>query len=213
MPANLRTCADCSTQYALDVPACPHCGSTNSVDEEGAVMQRLPLFVTVSCPDCGRGPWTVRLNSVKSGLLELPTLACASCGSRVPVTWPLKEDPMPKNHVGRAPTDSTDVRDADSSPAAVTDEAAPPVTAEDDRGAAAPEADAVPAPEPADGGDSEDKAEPKSEGGAVDPYEGLTLSELKAEADTRNVPSYGTKAQITDRLREADAAVAAKSKE
>ena len=36
-------------------------------------------------------------------------------------------------------------------------------------------------------------------------YDGMTLGELRAEATKRNLPSYGNKAQLTERLREADA--------
>jgi hypothetical protein len=41
---------------------------------------------------------------------------------------------------------------------------------------------------------------------APDPYASMTLAELRAEADKRQVPSYGTKAQVTERLRESDGA-------
>lgn len=37
-------------------------------------------------------------------------------------------------------------------------------------------------------------------------YDGMTLTELRALATERDVPSYGTKAQIAERLREADGA-------
>lgn len=202
MPANLRTCADCSTAYALDLSACPHCGSASSVDEGGTVSKRLPLFVAVTCPGCRRGPWTVRLPSITSGLIDLPTLACASCGSRVPVSWPPKEEPMPKNHVGRGPTDvgAADVSpaaDADESPQAVAEDGlgrANEVSADTAVGEALPEVSAE-----AYAGDAGPLAEPD-----VDVYAGMTLTELRAEADKRGVPSYGTKAQIAERLREAD---------
>lgn len=193
MPANLRTCADCSTAYAIDLSVCPHCGSASSVDEGGVVSKRLPLFVAVSCPGCGRGPWTVRLPSITSGLIDLPSLACASCGSRVPVSWPPEEEPMPKNHVGRGPTN---VREADVSPAVVADE--PQVVAEGGLGrpTVLPEL-----PVEAYAEDAVTLAEPD-----VDVYAGMTLAELRGEADKRGVPSYGSKAQITERLREDDEA-------
>lgn len=189
MPSNLRTCADCSTDYAFDLTVCPHCGSSNSVDEGGVVAKRLPLFVTASCAECGRGPWTVRLAAVTSGLIQLPTLACASCGSRVPVTWPPEEEPMsPKitAHGG-----ATNARDADVSP--VADASQPQVVAEDDLGLPTsdePVADHTPADE-----ETED---------ARPDYDGMTLAELREEAGKRDVPSYGSKAQIIERLREAD---------
>lgn len=184
MTANLLTCADCTTQYAFDLKVCPHCGSASSVTEEGAVTKRLPLFISLSCTDCGRGPWTVRLSSVTSGLIELPTLACASCGSRVPVTWPPEEEPVsPKITVHGG---ATNARDADVSPA--DDASQPLVEAEVGQGRPTPDADT-------------DDVQAESD---TDTYAGMTLAELRAEADGRGVPSYGTKSQITERLREAD---------
>lgn len=182
---SLRTCADCSTQYAVDLVACPHCGGSATVSEEGTI-QRLPQFVAVRCPDCGRGPWTVRLASVTSGLIDLPTLACASCGSRVPVTWPPEEEPMPKITVSNG---ATNARDADVSPAVI---ASPPqVVAEDDLGRS-PEPEAVVEAEP----QAEESAE------AVD-YDSLTLAELRTAADKAGLPTYGTKAQLIERLKAA----------
>lgn len=197
---SLRTCADCSTRYALDLGACPHCGSSNTEDM-GVVTRRLPLFVTVMCPDCGRGPWTVRLPSVHSGLIDLPTLACASCGGRVPVTWPPKEEPMsPKitAHGG-----ATNAREADVSPVAVVSE--PPVVAEDDGGRPIPEPEHAPEETPA----GEDALSEDTTDDAVVDYDSMTLSELKEAAAHKGLPAYGTKAQITERLKEAAAGVSA----
>lgn len=183
--ATVRTCADCSTQYALDLAACPHCGSSNYDTDGGVVRRRLPLFVNVVCTSCGLGPWTVRLNAVKSGLIELPTLACASCGSRVPVTWPPEEEPMsPKiSALGGA----TNAREADVSPAAVVS-AEPQVVAEDDLGLRTP-VEPVVVDEP--------------EVLAAD-YDGMTLAELREAAGDRELPTYGTKAQLIERLKDAD---------
>ena len=194
MPATLRTCADCSTQYAVDLDACPHCGSSDSVDEGGAASKRLPLYVTLSCPGCARGPWTFRLPVVATGLIDLPTLACASCGSRVPVTWPPEEEPMsPKITVHGG---ATNAREAEVSPAAAASQS-PQVVAEDDLGRTNPE----PAPE-VEAEDAAPVAEEQPEA-AVD-YEGMTLGELRELAASRNVPSYGNKAAVIERLREAD---------
>jgi DNA-directed RNA polymerase subunit RPC12/RpoP len=183
MPANLRQCADCSTQYALDLSACPHCGSSSTVEEEEVVVKRLPLFVNVACTACGSGPWTVRLTAVNSGLIELPTLACASCGSRVPVTWPPEEEPMsPKitAHGG-----ATNAREANVSP--VADASGPQVVAEDDLGPTHPVDET---PETVD----------EPEDSAVD-YDGMTLAELRSAADSAGLPTYGTKAQLIERLK------------
>ena len=195
--SNVRVCADCTTQYALGLNACPHCGSSNTAEEEGVVTRRLPLFVTLSCTGCGRGPWTLRLESVTSGLIELPTLGCASCGCRVPVTWPPEEEPVtPKITVHGGPTNA---RDADVSPAA--DASQPLVGAEADQGRpTSVEAAGETSPEVVD---TTDDVTADDLPASTD-YEGMTLAELRTEADSRGLPSYGTKAQITERLREAD---------
>lgn len=188
MPANLRTCADCTTQYALDLAACPHCGSSDYVEQGGVVTRRLPLFVSVSCADCGRGPWVVRLNSVSSGLIELPTLACASCGSRVPVTWPPEEEPMsPKITVKGG---ATNAREADVSPTVVASQ--PQVVAEDDLGH--PTSEKV-----AETPTVEETVTEEFVG-----FDGMTLAELRAAADAAGLPTYGTKAQLVERLKSAD---------
>lgn len=188
----VHTCADCSTPYALDLAACPHCSST-SVETDMGPARRLPLFVTVRCA-CGRGPWTVRLNSLLSGLIELPTLACFACGRRVSFTWPPEEEPMsPKITVHGG---ATNARETDDSPAVVVSQ--PQVVAEDDLGrptptepvAAEPEANNAPEPEPELNAD----------------YDSMTLAELREAASARSIPSYGTKAQIVERLQEDAAA-------
>lgn len=190
---SLRTCADCSTQYAVDLVACPHCGSGN-FEKEDTVTERLPLFVTVTCPDCQRGPWTVRLTSRSSGLVELPTLACASCGSQVPVTWPPKEEPMsPKiTAVGGA----TNARSTNLSPV-VEAGPEPQVAAEGDLGLTPEKSDSV-----------QNETVPEVDGvrDETKDYEAMTLAELREAATARDLPSYGTKAQLTERLREADVA-------
>lgn len=181
----VRTCADCTTQYALDLAACPHCGGSNYLDEGGVAVKRLPLFITVSCSGCGRGPWTVRLTPVTSGLIVLPTLACTSCGSQVPVAWPPKEDDMPKITLHGGPTNA---HGEDVSPTSAVSQ--PQVVAEDDLGLQTSD-------EPA-------KVEaPADEPETVD-YDGMTLAELREAAGDRDLPTYGTKAQLIERLREAD---------
>jgi hypothetical protein len=195
MPANLRTCADCSTQYALDLLACPHCGSSDYIEAGKALTRRLPLFVTTSCTGCGRGPWTVRLQSVTSGLIDLPTLACASCGSRVPVTWPPEEKPMsPKITVHGG---ASNARDADVSPA--VDASQPQAVAEDGLG--------HPTSESLDDVQTETVPEtdtaPEEVNTAPD-YDSMTLTELRDAAASQELPMYGTKAQLIERLRGTD---------
>lgn len=196
MAANLLTCADCTTQYALDLKVCPHCGSSNYV-EGGAVTKRLPLFVVLRCTECLRGPWTVRLESKTSGLIELPALACASCGSRVPVTWPPEEEPVsPKITVHGG---ATNARETDVSPVVTASQ--PQDAAEGVLGR--PTSDV--ADEVQDSTTVEDVV--MDETSAEEPdYDSMTLQELRDTASERGVPSYGTKAQIIERLREPDAA-------
>jgi len=105
----------------------------------------------------------------------------------------------------------TNARETDVSPAVVASE--PQDVAEDVLGRPTPSPEAYVAepretavgealpefPAEAYAPDSEPLAEPES-----DPYAGMTLAELRAEADGRDIPSYGTKAQITERLHEAD---------
>lgn len=105
---------------------------------------------------------------------------------------------MPKNHVGRGPTD---VGAADVSPAADADES-PQAVAESGLGRTSEVGEVLPeVSAEAYAEDAVALAEPE-----VDAYAGLTLAELRGEADKRGVPSYGTKAQLAERLREADAA-------
>ncbi len=192
---SVRTCADCTTQYALDLAACPHCGSSSYVEPEGAVTRRLPLFVALFCPGCGRGPWTVRLTSANPGLIDLPTLACTSCGSRVPVTWPPEEEPMsPKITVHSG---ASNAREEDVSPA--SDASSPQDVAEDVLGH--PTSVDAPDTEP-----DEPDTEPEDDGNAVPDYDSMTLAELRDEAEKRGVAAYGKKSDITERLRQDDAA-------
>lgn len=95
---------------------------------------------------------------------------------------------------------ATNARDAEPSPDA---EASQPLLAGAEAGQEGrplPEAEeAAPFEEqvPADGGEPAEDAVPD--------YDGMTLAELREEAAERGLPAYGTKAQVTERLREADA--------
>lgn len=185
-------CAACTTTYSHELDACPHCGSTAYTEEGVVVARRLPAFITLNC-GCGRGPWQFRLPIVASGLIQLSPLYCASCGSQVQIPWPPTEDAMPKITVHGGPTNA---RDAESSPDA--DASQPLAGAEAGQGHPTPEAEPVvdePTPDAAGNGGEPDEAPD---------YSAMTLAELREEADRREIPSYGTKAQITERLREDD---------
>ena len=192
---SVQSCVACSTQYAIGLDACPHCGSTEYEREGVAISRRLPAFASVSC-DCGRGPWNIRLSGPLPGLIALPSLFCASCGSQVQVPWPPVEDSMsPKITVHGG---ATNARDTESSPDVSV---SPPLV-----GAEAGQGHPTPVEAPV-----ETPVEPPAEVDAVqesteseDAYAGLSLSELRSAADQRGIASYGTKAQITERLREAD---------
>jgi hypothetical protein len=209
-----RTCDACTTAYAPDLDRCPHCGSTESV-EEGRAVKRLPLFVSVECAVCGRGPWQLRLALRMTGLVELPALFCASCGGRVQIPWPPVEDDMPKITVNGG---ATNALDEESSPDSLV--SAPLTGAEAGQGHPTEVTGEVTGdgtgealPELAPEANAEDAVELKSEpdpsdhdGDGSNDYEGMTVAELRELAAKRGVPSYGTKAQITERLREADGA-------
>lgn len=203
---SLRTCVGCSTRYAEGLDACPHCGGTE-FEQEGAVVstKRLPLLVSVSCGECGRGPWQLRLPLVVTGLVQIPSLFCASCGSQVQVPWPPVEDDMPKITVHGGATNARE--QAESSPDALVSQ--PLVGAEADQGHPTSTEVLVgePGPELVDLpfgeqvlAESADEPEPEP-----DPYAGMSLAELREAADARGIASYGSKAQIADRLRADDA--------
>lgn len=196
----VQTCVGCSTQYADGLDACPHCGSTDYT-KDGAVMssRRLPLLVSVSC-ECGCGPWQLRLPMVLTGLVQIPALHCASCGRQVQIPWPPVEDAMPKITTHGGPTNA---RTVDPSPD--TDASSPLVGAEADQGhPTAADADTTPAQEPS--GQPQPSAD--TDAATVAQYDSMTLAELRELATKRNLPSYGTKAQLAERLREADEAPA-----
>lgn len=185
----VETCAGCSTQYAVGLNACPHCGSAER-EAGGAGSGRLPLFIAVSCLPCDR-QWNLRLNQVQSGLIEIPALFCTSCGGRVQVTWPPVEDSMPKITVHGG---ASNARDVDPSPAASA--STPPAVAEGGRG---PFAVTETVPEL-------DEVQDETPEELAPDYDTMTLAELRAVAEKRGVPSYGSKAQIAERLREAEEA-------
>lgn len=193
------TCAECSTPYSAEQSACPHCGSTAYTEDGAVVSKRLPLLVSVTCT-CGLGPWQIRLPVVMTGLIQLPELHCASCGAQVQIPWPPAEDDMPKISRRGNRSVATNAREsAVTSPDALASK--PLAVAEDGQGRPLPE------PEPA-GAEPTETKETELETSEPEPSQdlsGLTLAELRALADRRGVPSYGTKAQITERLNGTDA--------
>lgn len=95
---------------------------------------------------------------------------------------------------------ATNAREAaDHSPDAPASQ--PLVGAEADQGRPTPVQEVAVAVEPSDTAE----ASADSDTAPVDGYDGMTLAELRDEAVGRGLPAYGTKAQITERLREADA--------
>lgn len=196
---SLWTCVACSTRYSVGASSCPHCGSSDYA-EAHAPTTRLPVLVTTSCSSCPAGPWQLRLSLVKSGLLEIPNLFCASCGAQVIVPWPPEEEPMsPKITVHGGATND---RDADVSPAA--DAIQPLVGAEADQGHPTSDEPTLQDEDAPEVDDVQDETEDVEDEETSD-YDGMTLAELRTAASDRDLPSYGTKAQVIERLREADA--------
>lgn len=95
---------------------------------------------------------------------------------------------MPKITVSNG---ATNARDTDVSPAVVT--SMPQVAAEGDLGRQTPE------PEPVV------EAKPEAETEETVDYDGMTLAELRTAADKAGLPTYGTKAQLIERLKSTDA--------
>jgi rRNA maturation protein Nop10 len=206
---SMLTCVGCTTRFAVGLDACPHCGGAEYVEEGVVVSRRLPSFTTVFCA-CGRGPWTIRLSGPLPGLVQLPDLFCASCGSQVQVPWPpVEDDVSPKITVHGGPSNARE--QAESSPDAVA--SLPLAGAEAGQGHPTYVGEAGPETVPfATGGvltQASKDAEPEPEPVEPDPYAGKTLAELREEADKRGVASYGSKAQIAERLRAADEAAKA----
>ena len=203
------TCADCTTPYSPELQQCPHCSSPRHT-EDGVTVRRLPTFIQVSCSttDCPVNGVVraLRLNSPQLGLVELPSLHCSACGGQVSIPWPPKDEPMPKISRRGDVSVATNARKlAEPSPDALASQ--PLVGAEADQGR--PIVEDVPVSEPpvsVPAVDALTDGTVVSDDTEADPYAGMTLTELRTAADDRGVVSYGTKAQIADRLREADAA-------
>lgn len=200
-----KACAGCSTQYAPDLDACPHCGSSDLLTEAGATSRRLPLSVSVRCEACGRGPWQLRLPQLVPGLIHLPILACATCGSGVEVPWPpAEEDMSPKITVNGGATDASTAL-----PSPDADAREPLAGAEAGQGHPHPEqeqevsgdgsGEALPELQQDDGDELQVKFASDGDG-----YDGKSLAELRQLATERSLPSHGNKNQLITRLREAD---------
>lgn len=188
------TCADCTTPYSTDLQRCPHCFGERYLEDTMAV-RRLPPYLRVSCdmqgcPRKGKQEM-LRLNSPQFGLVEIPRLYCSACGGQVYIPWPPKEEHMPKISRHKGATNARET--AAPSPDAL---ASKPLA-----GAEAGQGRPLEEPEPGTQAAAvEDAPDPEP----TQDYTGMTLAELRALADERGVPSYGTKAQITERLRDAD---------
>ena len=106
---------------------------------------------------------------------------------------------------------ATNARDADVSPAA--DASQPPVAAEGDGGRLTPDepmdVTAYQADEPQPAADESAVEEPVEEPAEADEpapvdYDGMTLAELREAASAADLPAYGTKAQLVERLKGAN---------
>lgn len=82
----LLVCSGCSTRFAPGLESCPHCGLGGGVEEGSRSGARLPSL-DVACGTKGCRAYDVvrrvYLRQAAPGVVELPTLACAVCGSLV----------------------------------------------------------------------------------------------------------------------------------
>ncbi|MGH3585796.1 MAG: hypothetical protein ACRDQ0_05690 [Pseudonocardia sp.] len=109
---SLEVCAGCSTAYAVGLPACPQCGSTEVAGEGAAPMlpQMKVACLTEGCRAQGRVS-TVRLPSVGINLVQIPQIACTLCGALVATVagWSLgaeESNTMPKITKHGGPTNA-----------------------------------------------------------------------------------------------------------
>ena len=97
---SLSVCAGCSAAYAVGLPACPQCGSTDQRESgrDLAVPAVQVACRAAGCRACGQVR-RVRLAAVDQYFVQAPVLLCAACGSpaEIVMPWPLeREEPMPK---------------------------------------------------------------------------------------------------------------------
>jgi hypothetical protein len=176
----LVVCEDCSTRYAPDVERCPHCGSGTAVAED-VVEQRRPLLPVrvVQCRNsaCPAVGITRRvpLRHAGPGVFEQPGLVCARCRAPMADVETSEEESMAKITVHGGPSNADD-------PDPVAD----------------PEQPEQPAGEDAESG-GEQVADQ-----TVD-YETWTVSQLQVELAERGLPTTGKKAELQQRLADADA--------
>lgn len=143
-------CAACTTEYTVDAPACPHCGST---EHEEAGKSMLPMIQVVcrtdGCRAVGRVQ-AVRLPPAGSNLVQMPALLCALCGRYVETVTPW-EGIMPKitrhggptNYATRAevtPLEQEEPESIDGAPPAAEVEPEPPEALEPEPEAQEPDA-------------------------------------------------------------------------
>ncbi|MFC8515484.1 SAP domain-containing protein [Streptomyces sp. NPDC057257] len=177
------TCAGCTTTYTVGAAKCPHCGSTERADEPGGSV--LPS-VTVACATDGcrfaGRERRVHLRTAAPGVLEMPPLICAGCGSHVLTS----ENTMAKITVHGGASNAS----------------LPDPGPHDDPGTSEPmHAFEAEAPDDVPGEESPEEAEPA--------YEDSTVEELKEQLGERGLPKTGSKADLVARLREDDASRAA----
>ncbi|GAA4226093.1 hypothetical protein GCM10022254_09910 [Actinomadura meridiana] len=104
---SLNVCAGCSSAYAVGLPACPQCGSTEVAG--GGAAPTLPQIKvacqTEGCRAAGKVT-TMRLPQVALNIVQVPALACAVCGHPVEVVVAWKDNDMPKITKRGGPTNA-----------------------------------------------------------------------------------------------------------
>jgi hypothetical protein len=79
----LVTCGPCTARYPDDVGACPNCGSTAQQAAGSVVPSVTVACLTDYCPARGVER-RIMLRTAALGVLERPTLVCASCRCLLP---------------------------------------------------------------------------------------------------------------------------------
>jgi hypothetical protein len=184
---SLVVCEACSTRYPPDVEHCPQCGSGAAVAEEVA-EQRRPLLavrvvacVNTACPAVGIAR-RIPLRHAGPGVFERPMLVCARCRHEMAdVETTEEEDSVAKISAHGGPTDAN----ADDADQAVDPEQAEQVE--------------LAAGEDAGGDDASGDDEQ-----LVADYEAWTVEQLRAELGERGEATTGKKAELIERLTDAD---------